>query len=393
MIRFEPDTWREALLRPLAMAAPNSHVYVEIPAPDLRFVFIALLLVAWLLMSRRLRPGPRATSVLVVVLLLSFVPWLATSGNGRYFIPFLLATGPACIALAYRLPWSNFTKMTTAIVMLLLQGYIVFDNGPSHAWSLATWRDAPYFSVAVPADMKAAPATYVTITSISYSLIAPLFDSRSHWINVSSMMQDPSASIETRKARDIFANSSSLLLVVPSMPAYMTAEKLPNADLLDVIDGRLAPQRLAVARSQHCQLIPSKGLALVALGKLDKAKPETIASLGFWVCPLLYPAPPAPAPKRDATLDAIYEKIERLCPRYFPPGEAATRLISGGSVRDYASADMKLYVLDDGGVYYKYWRALNPELIAPSAKVMSPSFEFDCDHIRGRSGLPWERGI
>ena len=35
MIRFLADTWRDAILRPVAMAAPNSSVYIEIAAPDL----------------------------------------------------------------------------------------------------------------------------------------------------------------------------------------------------------------------------------------------------------------------------------------------------------------------------------------------------------------------
>ena len=38
MIRFLADTWRDALLRPVAMAAPNSSVYIEIAAPDFRFI-------------------------------------------------------------------------------------------------------------------------------------------------------------------------------------------------------------------------------------------------------------------------------------------------------------------------------------------------------------------
>ena len=40
MIRFLPDTWLDALLRPVAMAMPDGWIYVETMAPDLRFVFV-----------------------------------------------------------------------------------------------------------------------------------------------------------------------------------------------------------------------------------------------------------------------------------------------------------------------------------------------------------------
>jgi hypothetical protein len=393
MIRFQPDTWREALLRPVAMAAPSSHVYLEMPAPDLRFIFIALLLIGCLLAIRRLRPAPRATGILAGLLLLSFVPWLATSGNGRYYIPFLLVAGPLCLALAYRLPWSRSAKLLTGLAMLGLQGFIVLDNNPWRTWGLVPWREAPYFPLATTEEMRSVPATYVTITSISYSLVAPLFHPQSRWINVSSMTHDPNASFETRKAHAAFASSQKLFVIVPTLPAYMTADKLPSAGLLDVIDRRLMPYKLALARSQRCELAHSKALAAFSFGQSERAKEDALSRLGFWVCPLSYPAASPVPDTKDAAIDVVFEKVERACPRFFPPGEGATRPINGGFARDYGSADMKLYVLDDGAVYYQYWRALNPELIAPVSKVMQPSFTFSCDYIRGRSGLPWEREI
>ena len=50
-VRFEPDTLYEALLRPVAMAAPDANVYVEIMAPDLRFIFVLALLALLAAMS------------------------------------------------------------------------------------------------------------------------------------------------------------------------------------------------------------------------------------------------------------------------------------------------------------------------------------------------------
>ena len=67
--------------------------------------------------------------------------------------------------------------------------------------------------------------------------------------------------------------------------------------------------------------------------------------------------------------------------------------IPSGAVRGYPGSDFKLYVFDNGQVWYKYIRALNPVLIGNIDAILNPGFLMDCDHIPGRSGLPWERGI
>ena len=114
MIRFLPDSWRDAVLRPFAMAAPDGGVYVEIMAPDFRFAFI-LLLIPVLTLLVFLRPWRNPPFKPVVILLtttaMAFVPWMLTTGNGRYFIPFLLVAGPLCLGLVYLL--ANHTGVST----------------------------------------------------------------------------------------------------------------------------------------------------------------------------------------------------------------------------------------------------------------------------------------
>jgi hypothetical protein len=90
--------------------------------------------------------------------------------------------------------------------------------------------------------------------------------------------------------------------------------------------------------------------------------------------------------------DAVFSAIEAQCPRFFPTG-AETRIISGGEMRTYYSSEMKVYVLEEGLVLYKYYRAFNPVRIGTRDDVLSGKAKVDCNNIRGRSGLPWEREI
>src|SRR4051794_31172481 len=114
MIRFIPDTWLEALLRFFVMAAPDGNVYVEIAAPDLRFAAIILLAVAVALSWRRVGANKRPALALLAFVLASTVPWLLTSGNGRYWMPVLLSVGPLAVGLVFLLPVTKAFKLFIA---------------------------------------------------------------------------------------------------------------------------------------------------------------------------------------------------------------------------------------------------------------------------------------
>lgn len=393
MNRFMPDTWQELLLRPLAMAAPNGNVYVEIMAPDPRYAFMIVLGLLLAISWRRITSPLRGVSVLTLLTAVAFLIWMATTGNGRYFLPVLLLAGPLSIALVYLQPWSHGARALCALCMIGLQAYVVFDTRPIGAWSLDHWRSAPYFEVTIPRELRETPATYVTITSISYSLLYPQFHHGSSWINITGMPRDP-RSPDPRRARQLLGRSERIYVLVPTVPDHAKPDHLPTEQLKDVVDMHLASQRLAVDRTGTCHILPSRSAARMAYGEsADLRNKESLKKVGFWVCPLRYPAARPPGPAPEAAVEAVFRRLEQQCPGIFPPDSAATNVLQDGAVRNYAGADIKAYVMRDGYVYYKYFRALNPERIASIGEMMAPSFKMDCTNIRGRSGLPWERSI
>jgi hypothetical protein len=394
MIRFLPDTWADAVLRPLAMAAPDAGVYVEIMAPDARFSIVAALVLVWVALAWRDKWRLTPTLALLLFVVASFAVWLVTSGNGRYFIPVLLAAGPVCIALIHGLPTTKAFTAVLAAGVLGLQGFMIYQNNPWHSWQLAPWSDGEFFQVTLDEEALRQPATYVTATSISYSLVASRFPAASRWVNISSQ-PDPDRSPEGRRVQAMLAGSKSVRLLIPSVPDQVDAGGLPSAAIVKVINGMVRPQRLALEEPAKCRLLPSRGIASEAFRDVTAINPATLAKVGFWVCPLRYPVALAKAVVSEGSprINNAFEAVEKACPRFFPPGEALTSKIDGGFIRGYSSADMKLYVLDDGGVFYKYWRALNPTLIGSIDAVLAEQFKMDCDTIRGRSGLPWNREI
>lgn len=390
MIRFEPDTLLDALVRPIGMAVPAGGIYVETIAPDFRFVFVLALLLAWLAWRVRARAAAARTLGLLAFVAASFVPWLATSGNGRYFMVSLLVVGPLCIALLHHLPVQQGARLGLAGLMVAAQVFLLHEVQPWNSWGLAPWRAGPAFEVQVPEDLRRQPATYVTLSNISYSLIAPSFHPQSRWISLSSVPTQPADAPDLRRATKLLEASPVIHALFPSLENVL-GDKAPLAEQSDAIDLALVDHGLQLRRSE-CRLLPSQGLTHV--GAQPGQALEEMAPRGFWVCGTARvdaasaPAKPQPSPDMEAVLD----RVERMCPRLFPPGTARSHMLSVGLRRFYSESDMRLYLLNDGKVVYKYMRALNSVVLGGKDEVMASGFRMDCN-IRGRAGLPWEREI
>lgn len=390
MIRFEPDSWLEALLRFFLMAAPDANVYVEIAAPDLRFAAVLLLALGVALGWRRLAGAPRPALALFVLLMVASTAWLFTSGNGRYFMPMIVCVGPLAVALVWLLPLTRAFRLFLAGGLLAVQTFVIAQNSPWDAWAWLPWTQAPYFQVELPpAALDDKPTTYVTLSSISYSLVAPQFPASARWINLTTV---------GALARDrgwgqqfLAAANGPIELLVPTLQGRAAADGSPAPDVLDALDKLLIPQRLAIDTERSCTLLRSRGMAAIA-GRSQQSAHNSLA--GFWLCPLRYPVdrPPAERPNISPRTEAVFARVEQMCPRFFGPGPQ-TMPINGGALRHYPASDTKVYVLDDGQVLYKFWRALNPVVVGTVDSVLNGSATIQCNRIRGNGMWPWERGI
>lgn len=375
------------------MAAPDAGVYVEFMAPDLRFAVIVVLVVAWLAMTLRVRKRLTPLVALLLFVVCAFAVWLATTGNGRYFIPMLLAAGPLCIALICQLPARKSVRTILATLVVAAQGIVVYDNNPWHWWGLAPWNNAPFFEVSLDHEARAVPSTYVTVTPISYSIVAPYFPPTSRWINLSSQPDAAEKTPDVLRVQAILSQSKSLKLLIPSQPGHMTLQGLPNELIQLTINDLLLPQRLALKVPFECRLLQSNGLASQALR--PETSLEAVAKFGFWVCSLQYPVevPALPVAVAPSEIRRIFDTVEATCPRFFQTGQTSVARVEGGWLRVYPQADLRLYVMDSGHVVYKYWRTLNSVLMGTVEQFSQEGFAVNCKVIRGRSGMPWEREI
>ncbi|MBK8360434.1 MAG: hypothetical protein IPL15_16225 [Comamonadaceae bacterium] len=204
---------------------------------------------------------------LFALVFLSFIPWMHTTGNGRYFMPYLLLIGPLCIALI------NLLQSTANMKVFLV------DCGPGHTrvrpvsehaleahglWTWIQWNDPPYLPLEFPKEAIDPKTTYVTISVPTYSLAAPLFPASSRWINISTF-----DSSDTDKQSALYApvkkalqSGKPLKLFMVSAPRSMKDGSIqPDQNAINQITPYLEAHDLRLRSPTDCQLIKSKSMA------------------------------------------------------------------------------------------------------------------------------------
>ena len=390
MIRFQPDTLGQALTRFFDMAAPDGNVYIEIAAPDFRFGAIVLLAAVALLLWRRLGPGRRPAFALLAALFVSAAIWLATTGNGRYFMAMLVVAGPVAIALVCLLPITRAFKAALGLLLVAAQAFALWQQPPWNNWTVMHWTQAPYFEVELGPEEKAAgPVTYASLSVLSYSLIAPQFPPQAHWTNLYTTPVTPD---DARREEEFMRNALAqgpVHAIAPAIPEATLPDGRPNADIVKAFNKLIARRNLRI--SGDCHFINAPGLVKMARRAYELSA-ESPLKLGFWSCPLAYQAGIADAAAANvppAKVQDVLAKLGELCPRFFPPGEKAALRIADGWLRHYSS-ETKVYVLDNGEVWYRYWRSLNPVLVGKSSELLAGEVRLDCLGVRGDG--PWKTG-
>lgn len=408
MIRFQADTWQDAVLRPLAMADPNGWVYIEILAPDFRFaiaILLALVVAGTLLVkgghSTKLRP----VVTFFLLVFASFIPWMETTGNGRYFMPYIVAVGPLCVGLIYLLPSTRSLKVSLTAVALGLQGFALYQNSPWNAfgsWELVAWKEAPYFALDISSGNIRGDETFVTLPSMTPSVVAPLFPDSVRWVNLSPFngVDIENAPPNYQPVQAMLKTATRLFLFQKAQPHEMQEGGIqPSERAINALNAYLRPHRLSLTEPTNCRLMKSASAdenTVILAGKTHEEQARLIENAGFWICPLAYPVA---VPKvASLTIDelrakSVLDAMERVCPRFFQPGQSMVAKHEAGFARNYGSSDSTLIWTRSDELWVQNMRALNPERIGSAEDVLKPGFKFDCTSFRGRAGLPWERKI
>jgi hypothetical protein len=140
MVRFEPDGWLEALLRPLILLDPQAGVYFEDMAPDGRFAALAILALVVAFNRKRSATLTHPQRQLAWAFLAVFFVWTFAVGNGRYFITGLMLAGPLLVAAWSLLPGTLAFRWLLLTLICALQLALVTSTYLPNRWGLVRWE-------------------------------------------------------------------------------------------------------------------------------------------------------------------------------------------------------------------------------------------------------------
>jgi len=217
--------------------------------------------------------------------------------------------------------------------------------------------------------------------------MVPWFHPESRWLSLMGNYSVPSQGVERERLNHALASPLKKFVVADGAREAPAKREAAMRQLRTWLSTMLAQHDLRLS-DEPCEFLArDPDAANLRPGAID------LEQAGRWFCrfevappgTLRVSAPVVPELHRRA-----FETVERLCPRFFPPGQGIDRGGDGVSFRVYPGADTQLRV-KQGLVAYRYQLTLNPTLIGQVENVAHGNGVVNCDKLDGRYQLPWNR--
>ncbi|HEX7648223.1 MAG TPA: hypothetical protein VF450_12515 [Noviherbaspirillum sp.] len=355
--RFIPESFFEALVLPVRALIPEPNIYVEVWAPDVRFCALFALLVctaikfAWNL-TRSLesertvaRTESRAIILLMSIWILSYVLWLYTSGNARYFIPSLLMMGPLIVALSLRLVGAH--RFAIYILAFLLFWQVAFESVSQHRWSPSGWTNA-WFEVRVPKKLAGTPYLYLSPTIQTATYLVPFLHPGSAFSNIGGQVPIARNSPGGKRVETMIRKyGRHIRSLIPINPIKGMGD-VKNASLVRSFDGIYERFGLQTdpASCETIEVMDSAGAEPgVGFKSLMHAAENDDSYIPGAVSCILVPRSGPGELDSDLArrIDRIFDRIEKTCPRRFSPAAMVTKKFRSTWARSYFNSATTLF--------------------------------------------------
>jgi len=337
----EPMAW---LAFPFRMAALDRGLYVETFAPDLRFaalVAAALALAAGAL--RRAAPGAAALrgadARLLAFFAAALVLWLASSANGRYGMLVLLLAGVCLARLTERLLPTRAARIALAALLALQIGLCVPASPPR--WFLAEAWTRHWLPYAAPERALREPALYVSVEVLTMAAVAPFLHPEAALVNLRGQHSIPG---DSPKLAALLERHRGRVRSLGRGPQLVDGK--PRADeaaaydiMLRRIGYRIDAGDCFVIVWQRDEDALSRAANRLVLARTAE-EPLSAVSCA------LRAAPRDPADlEAERRMSALFDRIEKACPRLFRGQSAVTEPLGAGWLRTYNGLDARLEAL------------------------------------------------
>jgi len=396
--RFVPETLSDYLLFPFVMVDVGQKGYTETISPDGRVLALLAILVligAAVLIRRRRgrapsgpvhvdepRVGPTYPAALVFAFL-SYVLWLATSGNGRYGMPLLLFVGPMIPASMLVLSGSRRVLAYSIGTLLLAQATLLQVVGPIR-WTSAAWTSR-WFVLDVPETLRARPFLYLSLNRQTAAFLAPFLNPDSSFVNLVGQVSLAFDRPGGQRLRAIIDRNRPNIRTL-MLRSVAGGDVAPPPRTLAFQNNLLTRVGLEVDASD-CLSIEMQGRAgfipVNVNGPDGASAPAATEQTHFLTCatrPLRAASEDPRLTERRTKDDRAFALLEAACPRLFNPAGAYTDHYYDRLLRNYVNSDMELWELG-GLVEYRGWHDV-PQTLGRVDEIAEGKLHFDCRFAR-----------
>jgi hypothetical protein len=275
----------------------------------------------------------RALLALSASVLLAWFAWVLSSGNSRYFLPIGSLSAVVLACLLFRFSGkSRFLAYGVAPLIVLQAAMVAY--AADLRWQPVNWGKA-WFELDIPAELQR-PQLYLHVGALPASFLLPFLPPGSGMINLTGQyVLEDNASI-----RALLAQHDGQVRV---MRRYSGAVSRPAAQDMNVGLIRFGLE----ADLDSCASI---GFSL------QRPAPATSGRVYYVTCPVKPRAWSAAEridfETRKRRADAVFDGLERLCPRQFQPRGLATESDGQEFWRTYSNTDTLLKQRATGMVSY-----------------------------------------
>jgi hypothetical protein len=331
--RFAPQDLAAALLFPFRMVVLERSLYSEMFAPDLRFAALALCAIALPAFRRNV-----ADWRLLGFFALAYVLWIAISANGRYGLVLLLLAGVCLAVLAERLLPLRIARIALG-VLLALQLVTSIVAAPPR-WFIAEPWSKHWFPYDVPPRALREPALYLTLETLPMAVVAPFVHPDSSFVNLRGQRtlapDSPRLAALAERHRGRVRVLGRALEHLDAATLGWIGYRLDPADCFTIAWRRDDGDALSRAANWVSRTPPA-------------SEPLSVASCA------LRPAPRDPVrTERERQASALFERIEKACPRLFRGQTAVTEPFGSGWARHYVDLDARMETLGEQVVLHRY---------------------------------------
>lgn len=345
-----PLAW---LAFPFRMVALDRGLYVETFAPDLRFAALAVAALALAAAGlRRAVPDARALrgadARLLAFFAAALVLWLASSANGRYGMIVLLLAGVCLARLAERLLPPGAARLTLA-ALLALQFSLCALASPTR-WFLAEAWSRHWLPYAAPERALREPALYISVEVLTMAAVAPFLHPDSGLVNLRGQHSIPG---DSPKLAALLERHRGHLRSLGRGPQLIDGKlRMEEAAAYDAMLRRIgyridAADCFTIAWQSDEDALARAANRLV----LARTAEEPLSAVSC----ALRAAPRDPADlEAERRMSALFDRIEKACPRLFRGQSAVTEPLGAGWSRIYNGLDARLEALGGRAILNRF---------------------------------------